>query len=102
VGSINAYGELGPGSPRVAYRVRAHKKAFRAFLDGLVADARLPAASGGQLFLLAEGAMVTAGVAGGTEPARQAREAARVLLGAAGVGSGAPADAGVSPPAPTR
>ncbi|MEU7407686.1 hypothetical protein AB0B09_42145, partial [Streptomyces sp. NPDC044948] len=67
-----------------------------------------PAATGGQLFLLAEGAMVTAGVTGGTEPAGQARAAARVLLGAAGVGSsagagaGAGTSAGVSPPAPTR
>ncbi|MEU1874477.1 AcrR family transcriptional regulator [Streptomyces ambofaciens] len=81
---INAYGELGPASPPVAERVRAHKAAFRAYLDGLVAGAGLPAALGGQLFLLAEGAMVTAGVTGGAEPARQAREAARVLLGAAG------------------
>ncbi|NEB20054.1 TetR/AcrR family transcriptional regulator [Streptomyces coelicoflavus] len=89
---INAYGELGPASPAVAERVRAHKAAFRAFLDTLAAGAGLPAALGGQLFLLAEGAMVTAGVTGGTEPAGQARDAARVLLGAAGV----------SPPAPTR
>jgi len=87
---INAYGELGPASPAVAERVRAHKAAFRAFLDALTAGAGLPAALGGQLFLLAEGAMVTAGVTGDAEPARQAREAARVLLGAAGVSRPAP------------
>ncbi|MFD7062007.1 TetR/AcrR family transcriptional regulator [Streptomyces sp. NPDC059906] len=87
---INAYGELGPASPAVAERVRAHKAAFRAFLDTLAAGAGLPAALGGQLFLLAEGAMVTAGVTGDAEPARQAREAARVLLGAAGVSRPAP------------
>jgi hypothetical protein len=32
------------------------------------------------LFLLAEGAMVTAGIIGRTEPAREAREAARLLM----------------------
>ncbi len=64
------HGELGATSAPVADRVRAHKGAFREFLDGLAAGAGLPAAVGGQLFLLAEGAMVTAGVTGGTEPAR--------------------------------
>lgn len=77
---INAYGELSAVSPLVADRVRAHKRAFGEFLDALVAEAGLPAALGGQLFLLAEGAMVTAGIAGGAEPAARAREAARVLL----------------------
>ncbi|MER7056460.1 TetR/AcrR family transcriptional regulator [Streptomyces sp. NPDC000351] len=98
---INAYGELGATSYPVADLVRAHKRAFREFLDGLVADAGLPAATGGQLFLLAEGAMVTAGVTGGTAPARQASEAARVLLGAAGAGAFAADAAGVSPPSAT-
>ncbi|MFH9818424.1 TetR/AcrR family transcriptional regulator [Streptomyces sp. NPDC017230] len=98
---INAYGELGATSPPVADRVRAHKRAFREFLDGLATGAGLPAATGGQLFLLAEGAMVTAGVTGGTAPARQAREAARVLLGAAGAGDFAADAAGVSPPSAT-
>ncbi|MFH8977893.1 TetR/AcrR family transcriptional regulator [Streptomyces sp. NPDC017890] len=99
---INAYGELGATSPPVADRVRAHKAAFREFLDGLAADAGLPAAVGGQLFLLAEGAMVTAGVTGGTAPARQAREAARVLLGAAGADVPAADAPAVSPPSATR
>ena len=77
---INSYGELGASSARVAAQVRAHKGAFRAYLAGLVADAGRPGALAGQLFLLAEGAMVTAGIVGSTEPARQAREAARLLL----------------------
>ncbi|KQX67561.1 MULTISPECIES: TetR/AcrR family transcriptional regulator [unclassified Streptomyces] len=78
---INAYGELGATSERVAGRVRAHKRAFREYLGGLVADAGLPDALTGPLFLLAEGAMVTAGISGGTAPAAEAREAARLLLG---------------------
>ncbi|WP_217143467.1 TetR/AcrR family transcriptional regulator [Streptomyces sp. AC627_RSS907] len=99
---LNAYGELGATWPRVAERVRAHKGLFRDFLDGLTADAGLPAAVGGQLFLLAEGAMVTAGVTGGTEPARQAREAARVLLDATGAGLPEPVTSAVSPPSASR
>ncbi|MFE9621461.1 TetR/AcrR family transcriptional regulator [Streptomyces sp. NPDC006527] len=78
---INAYGELGATSERVARQVRAHKGAFREYLAGLVADAGLPAALTGPLFLLAEGAMVTAGITGSAEPAAEAREAARLLLG---------------------
>lgn len=81
---INAYGELGATSARVAEQVRAHKEAFRGYLASLVTDAGLPAALTGPLFLLAEGAMVTAGVTGSTRPAAEAREAARVLVTAAG------------------
>ncbi|KAB1990500.1 TetR/AcrR family transcriptional regulator [Streptomyces triticiradicis] len=77
---INAYGELGTGSERVAARTRAHKTAFRTYLAGLVSAAGRPAALGDQLFLLAEGAMVTAGIDGSAEPAAQARSAARLLL----------------------
>ncbi|MFI1164717.1 TetR/AcrR family transcriptional regulator [Streptomyces sp. NPDC020801] len=79
---INSYGELGATSARVAAQVRAHKQAFRDYLATLVADAALPAALTGQLYLLAEGAMVTAGITGSTEPAGEAREAVRILLGA--------------------
>ncbi|MGW6518152.1 TetR/AcrR family transcriptional regulator [Streptomyces sp. NPDC054962] len=78
---INAYGELGATSERVARQVRAHKRAFREYLGRLVADAGLPDALTGPLFLLAEGAMVTAGISGGAAPAAEAREAARLLLG---------------------
>jgi len=77
---INSYGELGATSERVATQVRAHKRAFREYLGELVAGAGLPGALAGQLFLLAEGAMVTAGISGSTRPAREAREAARQLL----------------------
>ncbi|AWT46932.1 MULTISPECIES: TetR/AcrR family transcriptional regulator [Streptomyces] len=79
---INAYGELGATSAAVADRVRAHKQAFRDYLGTLVADAGLPARLAGHLFLLAEGAMVTAGVTGRPDPAGEAREAARALLAA--------------------
>ncbi len=77
---INAYGELGAKSERVAQRVRAHKRAFRDYLTSLVTDAGRPAALAGPLYLLAEGAMVTAGITGNTEPAAEARETARLLL----------------------
>jgi AcrR family transcriptional regulator len=77
---INSYGELGATSPRVVTQVRAHKGAFKAYLEGLSSAAGLPDAVTDQLFLLAEGAMVTAGITRGTEPAEQARGAARVLI----------------------
>ena len=77
---INAYGELGATSERVAGQVRAHKRAFRDYLASLVEAAGLPGALAAQLFLLAEGAMVTAGVTRSAEPAAEAREAARLLL----------------------
>ncbi|MFF9623437.1 TetR/AcrR family transcriptional regulator [Streptomyces griseosporeus] len=81
---INAYGELGATSDAVADRVRAHKRAFRDYLGTLVADAGLPDRLAGQLFLLAEGAMVTAGITGRPDPADEAREAARALVAAEG------------------
>lgn len=77
---INSYGELGAASDGVAAQVRAHKQAFRDYLDRLVAAAGLPGTLTDQLFLLAEGAMVTAGITRSTEPAGQARSAAGVLL----------------------
>ena len=77
---INSYGELGATSDRVAGQVRAHKSAFGDYLASLVAAAGRPAALAGPLFLLAEGAMVTAGITRSTRPAAQAREAARTLL----------------------
>ena len=77
---INSYGELGATSDRVADQVRAHKRAFGDYLTALVADAGRPPALVGPLFLLAEGAMVTAGITRSTHPAGQAREAARMLL----------------------
>ncbi|MDR3081366.1 MAG: TetR/AcrR family transcriptional regulator [Streptomyces sp.] len=77
---INSYGELGATSPRVLAQVHAHKQAFKAYLTALVTDAGLPAPLADQLFLLAEGAMVTAGTEGTAEPAEQAGHAAGLLL----------------------
>jgi AcrR family transcriptional regulator len=77
---INSYGELGATSTRVASQVRAHKQAFSDYLALLVAAAGRPATLAGPLFLLAEGAMVTAGITQSTRPAAEAREAARLLL----------------------
>lgn len=77
---INSYGELGAVSPRVTAQARAHKAAFKDYLAGLVADAGLPGHTADHLQLLAEGAMVTAGIFGTVEPAVRAREAAVRLL----------------------
>jgi AcrR family transcriptional regulator len=79
---INSNGELGATSRAVAAQARRHKAAFRQFLQDLVGDADLPADLADHLLLLAEGAMVTAGIFGTTEPAVQARSAARLLLDA--------------------
>ncbi|MFI9611774.1 TetR/AcrR family transcriptional regulator [Streptomyces sp. NPDC052023] len=86
---INAYGELGAVSGRVAEQVRAHKQAFHEYVGALVAGAGLPAALTGPLVLLAEGAMVTAGITGSAEPAAQAREGALLLLTADVTSAGA-------------
>lgn len=80
---INSHGELGAVSAGVARQAQHHKEAFQEYLRGLVAAACLPEALAGQLFLLAEGAMATAGIFGTTEPARQARAAAVTILQAA-------------------
>ena len=65
-------------------QARAHKLAFRRYLDGLVAEAGLAPELAAHLQLLAEGAMTTAAISGSAQPAKQARAAARVLLGSAG------------------
>ncbi|WP_435612347.1 TetR/AcrR family transcriptional regulator [Streptomyces sp. bgisy159] len=91
---INSHGELGAVSEPVAEQVRAHKRAFRDWLGTLVADAGLPDALAGQLFLLAEGAMVTAGITGSVEPAGEARAAARLLLRAPAASDAGTARAG--------
>lgn len=80
---INSFGELGASSPAVARTARAHKQAFQQYLAGLVAAAGGPSELADHLALLAEGAITTAAIAGSPEPARQARAAAGVLLGAA-------------------
>src|SRR5688500_13154872 len=78
---INTSGELGGVSAAVAALARAHKSAFRRYLAGLVADAGLRSDLTDELLLLAEGAMVTAGIFGTTEPAADARRAAKMLMG---------------------
>jgi AcrR family transcriptional regulator len=80
---INAYAELGPASADVADLVRVHKRALRERLAALVAAAGRPPALADQLAILANGAMVLAAIGGTPDPARQAREAARVLVTAA-------------------
>lgn len=80
---INAYGELGAVTPAVARLAREHKAAFKHYLAGLVIAADLPADLAAELTLLAEGAMVTAGIFATSEPARQARNAAQTLIRAA-------------------
>jgi Transcriptional regulator len=80
---INAYGELGTVTPAVARLARAHKAAFRDYLAGLVIAADLPVDVADELMLLAEGAIVTAGIFASPAPAHRARNAARTLIRAA-------------------
>jgi AcrR family transcriptional regulator len=80
---INSYGELGGTSPDVARLAREHKSAFRLYLAALVADAALPPDLTDGLLLLAEGAMVTAGIFNTPDPARFARRAAEKLIAGA-------------------
>ena len=79
---INAFGEAGATSPAIAAQVDKHKRSFAGQLADWVAEADRPAELAEQLLLLAEGAMVTAGIRGSAEPARTARAAAVVLLAA--------------------
>ncbi|MEV0439540.1 TetR/AcrR family transcriptional regulator [Streptomyces spectabilis] len=80
---INSYGELGATSEPVARQVRLHKGAFKEYVASLVAAAGLPGELAEQLFLLAEGAMVTAGIDRAPGPAAHAARAAEVLIAAA-------------------
>ncbi|GAA4888936.1 TetR/AcrR family transcriptional regulator [Streptomonospora salina] len=76
---INAHGELGSSSPAVLDEIRAHKQAFHDQIAEWVRATGSPAVE--PVFLLAEGAVVTAGVTGDTAPAEEARAAARHLIG---------------------
>ncbi|NUT36154.1 MAG: TetR/AcrR family transcriptional regulator [Hamadaea sp.] len=80
---INCFGELGTTTPRVAEIVRTHKAGFQARLAELVAEAGGPQSLAPQLAILAEGAQTTAAIAGTNDAARQARQAAEVLIDAA-------------------
>ncbi|MEV7973200.1 TetR/AcrR family transcriptional regulator [Cellulomonas sp. NPDC089187] len=77
---INAFGELGGTSPVVVAAVRAHKDRFRRRLRQLVEQAGGTPQVGQAVFLLAEGAMVTAGITGETIAVDQARELVAQLL----------------------
>jgi AcrR family transcriptional regulator len=76
---INAHGELGPSSEAVLAEVRSHKRAFHDQVAAWVRATGLPVAE--PVVLLAEGAIVTAGVSGDPAPARHARAAVAALLG---------------------
>ncbi|WP_216899586.1 TetR/AcrR family transcriptional regulator [Nocardia alni] len=75
---INAHGELGASSAAVLAEVRTHKSAFHDQLAGWVSAVRPAAVEG--VYLLAEGAMVAAGISGTPDAAAEARRAAEVLL----------------------
>jgi AcrR family transcriptional regulator len=92
---INAHGELGSSSPAVLAEVRSHKRAFREQIGEWVRAAGVPDAADA-VFLLAEGAIVTAGITGDPTPARQARAAVTALLAQQG---GETADPSGSAPA---
>lgn len=80
---INSFGELGATAPRIAEIVRAHKAKFQARLAEIVAEIGAPPSLAPQLAILAEGAQTTAAIAGTNDAARQARQAAEVLINAA-------------------
>jgi AcrR family transcriptional regulator len=77
---INSFGELGGTAPGIARLVREHKAQFQRRLAELVADAGGPPSLAPQLAILAEGAQTTAAIAGTTEAAHHARQAAAVLI----------------------
>lgn len=77
---VNSFGELGATSTPVAAAVRDHKEAFRRYLADLAGAAGKPPSLADHLLLLAEGAITTAAISGSADAARQAREAARLLL----------------------
>jgi AcrR family transcriptional regulator len=78
---INAWGEAGAAGACVADAVADQKRALRAYLERLVAavDGLAPAVAG-QLFILANGAMVAAATLHWPEAAGEARTAAAILL----------------------
>ncbi|MEV5550842.1 TetR/AcrR family transcriptional regulator [Streptomyces sp. NPDC052309] len=76
---VNAFGELGPSSEAVLAEVRSHKRAFHDQVAGWVHSTGVPVVE--PVFLLAEGAIVTAGISGDPAPARHARAAVATLLG---------------------
>ncbi|MDT0305027.1 TetR/AcrR family transcriptional regulator [Streptomonospora wellingtoniae] len=75
---VNAHGELGSSSPAVLDEVRSHKRAFHDQIAAWVEAAGSTAVE--PVYLLAEGAIVTAGITGDAASARDARAAAEALL----------------------
>jgi AcrR family transcriptional regulator len=80
---INSYGELGGTTPGLVRQARRHKSAFKRYLRDLVRAAGLPDSVVEPIYLLAEGAMVTAGITGRPDSATHAKEAASVVIAAA-------------------
>ncbi|ASN18799.1 TetR/AcrR family transcriptional regulator [Arthrobacter sp. YN] len=82
-GFINSFAELGAVSPEVAEYARKHKESFQEYVARLAVEAGAPAYLAPQLAILAEGAQTTAAIAGTSDAAGQARQAAEVLIDAA-------------------
>ncbi|MDL5198854.1 TetR/AcrR family transcriptional regulator [Streptomyces sp. ALI-76-A] len=76
---VNAHGELGSSSEAVLAEVRSHKQEFHDQIAVWVHATGVPVVE--PVFLLAEGAIVTAGISGDPAPARHARAAVATLLG---------------------
>ncbi|MTD56011.1 TetR/AcrR family transcriptional regulator [Amycolatopsis pithecellobii] len=81
---INSFGELGTTSPAVAVIAREHKEELKRYVARLVRRLPVdhPARVTEQLFLLIEGAIVTAAITGNPDSARHARAAAEAILAA--------------------
>ena len=77
---INAAAEFGTDDAIAGRWATSHKIALRGYVQDLVGAAALPADLGDMLFLLIEGAIVTAFLKTAAEPHRTARRAAAVLL----------------------
>lgn len=77
---INAFGELGTNSSRVAAAVRKQKLAFREYVTDLTAQAGLPDDIAVQVAILVEGAQASAAILDDPGIASAARRAAEVLL----------------------
>ena len=80
---INVYGELGATTPVVAAAVRGHKQAFRRYLSRVLVEGGYPRSLTTAIYLLAEGAMVTAAIDGNPKAGIDARAAMVALLGTA-------------------
>lgn len=77
---INSYGELGRNNARIAEMAQRHKESFVALVTALALDAGLPPELGASIALLAEGAQVSAAMTHTVSPAREARQAAAMLI----------------------